>query len=81
MSEEIIGMRDMMTVFAVTDKYGVDREMVTVPLEKSGEGQVRRLQDRVVEIVVPAGMAEEAWAAKLAAALESMGFEAQEVKW
>ena len=34
MSDEIIGMDDMMAVYQVTDEFGIDRESISVPLEK-----------------------------------------------
>ena len=42
MSEEIIGMDDMMAIYEVTDRFGIDRESIGVPLEKDGDGAVRR---------------------------------------
>ena len=42
MSEQIIGMDDMMAVYEVTDRFGIDRETISVPLEKEGHGNVVR---------------------------------------
>ena len=43
MADDIIGMREMIVIFSVTDEYGVDREHISVPLEKEDPGAVRRL--------------------------------------
>lgn len=77
MNEEIIGMDDMMAVYEVTDRFGIDRETITVPLEKEGTGDVRR-DGAGVEIVVPATMAAKEWLPALEAELQALGFELQE---
>ena len=43
MSEQIIGMDDMMAVYEVTDLFGIDRETISVPLEREGQGSVSRV--------------------------------------
>ena len=42
MSDDIIGMDDMMAVYEVTDRFGIDRETISVPLGKEGIGDVGR---------------------------------------
>ncbi len=81
MGEDIIGMQDIMAVFDVTDRYGIEREKVSVPLEKSGAGGVSKQAGGALEIVVPASMPADEWTARLQAALEALGFEPQEEKW
>jgi hypothetical protein len=39
-SEQIIGMDDMMAVYEVTDLFGIDRETISVPLEREGQGSL-----------------------------------------
>ena len=34
MEPEIIGMDDMLAVYEITDLFGIDRESISVPLEK-----------------------------------------------
>ncbi len=78
MSEDIIGMREMGAIFSVTDELGVDRERISVPLEKEDPGAVRRLPTGEIEIVVPRTVAIEAWLGVLRAGLEELGFTATE---
>ena len=40
MPGEIIGMEDMMAIYEVTDRFEIDRETISVPLEKLGDGSV-----------------------------------------
>lgn len=78
MLEGIIGMEDMGLIFEVTDAMGIDRESISVPLEKEDPGAVRRLPGGEIEIVVPVSVPEEEWAATLRAELEKLGFEMEE---
>ena len=74
MSDDIIGMREMSAIFGVTDTYGVDRERMSVPLEKQDPGAVRRLPSGELEIVVPLTVPIEAWLETLQAGLEELGY-------
>ena len=74
MADDIIGMDDMMAVYEVTDRFGIDRETISVPLEKSGEGAVNRQLAGEVEITVPATVPIRDWLPTLAAKLRSSGF-------
>ena len=78
MSEQIIGMDDMMAVYEVTDRFGIDRETISVPLEKEGRGGVARSPDGVVEITVPAAVPTRDWLPGLAEELSGLGFEPQD---
>ena len=75
MTEEIIGMDDMMAVYGVTDLFGIDRESISVPLEKEGGGAVTGQADGSVEIVVPADAPVREWLPVLHAELQRLGFE------
>lgn len=77
MEVEIIGMEDMLAVYEVTDLLGIDRESISVPLEKEAHGSVR-LDGPEVEIVLPAGIPVRDWLPELRARLEQHGFEPQE---
>ena len=77
MEPEIIGMDDMLAVYEVTDLFGIDRESISVPLEKEAHGAVR-LDGAEVEIVIPAGIPVRSWLPDLRARLEACGFEPQE---
>ena len=78
MVEGIIGMKDMGLIFEVTDAMGIDRESISVPLEKEDPGAVRRLPNGEIEIVVPESVPEEEWVETLRAELEKLGFEMEE---
>ena len=77
MDPEIIGMEDMLAVYEVTDPLGIDRESISVPLEKGAQGSAR-LDGTEVEIVIPAGVPVREWLPELRARLEECGFEPQE---
>lgn len=78
MVEGIIGMEDMGLIFEVTDAMGIDRESISVPLEKEDPGAVRRLPNGEIEIVVPVSVPREEWVETLRAELEKLGFEMEE---
>ena len=78
MSEQIIGMDDMMAVYEVTDRFGIDRETISVPLEKEGHGNVVRGPDGGVEITVPAETSTRDWLPNLTEDLRALGFEPQD---
>ena len=75
MSEQIIGMDDMMAIYEVTDLFGIDREEISVPLEREGQGRVTRGPDGVVEITVPAETPTRDWLPSLTDELRALGFE------
>ena len=72
--ENIITMSDMGFVFEVTDSMGIDRENVSVPLEKSGTGSVQIMPASMVEIVIPESIPMEEWRETLKVELESLGY-------
>ena len=78
MSEQIIGMDDMMAVYEVTDLFGIDRETISVPLEREGQGRVSRVADGGVEITVPAETPTRDWLPSLKDGLLALGFEPQD---
>lgn len=78
MVEGIIGMEDMGLIFEVTDAMGIDRESISVPLEKEDPGAVRLLPSGEIEIVVPESVPEEEWVETLRGELEKLGFETEE---
>ena len=73
--ESLIDMGDMRLVFQVTDALGIDRERVSVPLEKQDPGQVQRLPSGEVQITIPLTAPLEAWLPTLRARLEALGFQ------
>ena len=78
MVEGIIGMEDMGLIFEVTDAMGIDRESISVPLDKEDPGAVRMLSTGEIEIVVPQTVPAEEWVETLRVELEKLGFEMEE---
>jgi hypothetical protein len=61
MGLKIIGMNEMNAIFSVTDRLGLSREAIVVPLGPSSPGRVRRLSSGKFEITVDADQPLEAW--------------------
>ena len=74
MADDIISMDDMMALYEVTDRYGIDREQISVPLEKSGDGSLDLQPNGAVEITIPANIATRDWLPSLEEDLKSKGF-------
>ncbi len=74
MADDIISMEDMMALYEVTDRYGIDREQISVPLEKSGGGSLDLQPTGAVEITIPANIPTRDWLPKLEEDLRSKGF-------
>ncbi|MCI0440836.1 MAG: hypothetical protein L0177_17150 [Chloroflexi bacterium] len=74
MGDDIIGMDDMMAIYEVTDRFDIDRESISVPLEKEGDGSVTRNLDGTLEITVPAVKPTREWLPVLEARLKQLGF-------
>ena len=74
MTDDIIGMQDMMAIYEVTDRFGIDREAISVPLEKSEAGVVSRQPHGGIEVTVPAKIPIQQWLPTLEAELERLGF-------
>ncbi|MGH2543471.1 MAG: hypothetical protein ACRDIB_11760 [Ardenticatenaceae bacterium] len=74
MGDDIIGMDDMMAIYEVTDRFDIDRESISVPLEKEGDGSVTRSINGIVEITVPATRPTREWLPILETQLKQLGF-------
>ena len=74
MADDIISMDDMMALYEVTDRYGIDREQISVPLEKSGGGSLSLEPSGAVEITIPADIPTRDWLPSLEEDLRSKGF-------
>ena len=74
MSGEIIGMDDMMAIYEVTDRFEIDRETISVPLEKVGDGSVEANEDGSIEIVAPTSMPIIDWKPALEESIRGLGF-------
>lgn len=74
MAEELITMQDMQAIFEIVDLFEIDRETVSVPLEKQLSGSVFAVDDGSIEIVVPMGIPIREWLPELQAGIENLGF-------
>ena len=74
MSGDIIGMEDMMAIYEVTDRFEIDRETISVPLEKVGDGSVTAKEDGSIEIIAPASAPIRDWQPMLEESIRGMGF-------
>ena len=74
MTEELITMDDMQAIFEIIDLFEIDRETISVPLEKGLSGSVFALDDGSIEIVVPIGIPIREWLPELQAGIEGLGF-------
>ena len=76
MADDIIGMDDMMAIYEVTDLMGIDRESISVPLDKEGTGGATKLESGTLEIRAPAELTTRDWLPTLQGLLEGLGYEA-----
>ena len=74
MTEELITMDDMQAIFEIIDLFEIDRETISVPLEKGLSGSVFALDDGSIEVVVPIGIPIREWLPELQAGIEGWGF-------
>ena len=74
MTAEIIGMEDMLAIYEVTDRFEIDRETISVPLEKAGDGSVTANEDGSIEIVAPMSMPIRDWQPTLEDGIHGLGF-------
>ena len=79
MTDDIIGMQDMMAIYEVTDRFGIDREAISVPLEKAEAGGVSRQSNAGIEVTVPANIPIRQWLATLEGELERLGFALEDI--
>ena len=79
MTDDIIGMQDMMAIYEVTDRFGIDREAISVPLEKVEAGGVSRQSQGGIEVTVPAKISIRQWLPTLEAELERLGFALEDI--
>jgi len=76
--DDIISMQDMHMIYQVTDLFGIDRETISVPLDKNGEGSVVMQKDGILEIMVPVETAFRDWPTRLREALIGLGYTEQD---
>ena len=81
MDNEIISMSDMMAIYGVTDQFDIDREHITVPLEKKGFGDVCVQEGEILEITVPIDMPVADWLSKLEYSIKDLGYIEKTLEW
>ncbi len=62
---EVVTMKEIDAIFAVTDGLGIHREQLVIPLGPASPGRVRRLPNGKLEISVDAERPIEAWVTEL----------------
>ena len=62
---EVVTMKEIDAIFAVTDGLGVHRESLVIPLGPATPGRVRRLPNGKLEIVVDAVRPLDEWLTEL----------------
>jgi hypothetical protein len=62
---EVVTMKEIDAIFAVTDALGIHREALVIPLGPTTPGRVRKLPSGKLEIVVDAETPIEAWVKEL----------------
>jgi hypothetical protein len=66
---QAVTIREIQRIFEITDRLGIHRENVVIPLAPRHPGRVRRMPNGKFEIVVEAEGAFEDWLAVLEAEL------------
>ncbi|MGH7389956.1 MAG: hypothetical protein ACREM3_10950 [Candidatus Rokuibacteriota bacterium] len=64
---DVVTMKEIDAIFAVTDALGIHRERLTIPLGPASPGRVRRLPSGKLEIVVEAARPLDDWLKELPA--------------
>ncbi len=62
---EVVTLKEIDAIFAVTDALGIHREKLVIPLGPASPGRVRRLPGGKLEIVVDATRPIEEWVKEL----------------
>jgi hypothetical protein len=69
---DVVTMKEIDAVFAVTDALGIHREMLVIPLGPTSPGRVRRLPNGKLEITVEASRPIEEWVEELPALIAAV---------
>jgi hypothetical protein len=69
---EAVTIREIQRIFEITDRLGIHRESVVIPLAPRHPGRVRRLPGGKFEIVVESEGGFEEWLAGLEAELRKL---------
>jgi len=69
---EVVSFAHISRILEVTDRLGVNREWVEIPLSPERPGHLRRLANGKLEIVVDADQPFEEWLQSLEARIRSL---------
>lgn len=69
---KIVGMKQINAIFEITDRLGINREWIEVPLGPESPGQVKKLPNGKYEIIVDAEIPIEQWVNVMEAELKKM---------
>ena len=69
---EVVTMKEIDAIFAVSDAIGIHRESLVIPLGPAAPGRVRRLPNRKLEITVEAARPLDEWLAELPALIAAV---------
>ena len=64
---EVVTMKEIDAIFAVTDALGIHREMLVIPLGPAAPGKVRKLPSGKLEITVDETRPIDEWVKELPA--------------
>jgi hypothetical protein len=67
---DVVTMKEIDAIFAVTDALGIHREMLVIPLGPATPGRVRRLPNGKFEITVDAERPIDEWVKELPALID-----------
>ncbi len=70
---QAVTLREIEKIFEVTDRLGIHREQLVIPLGPRHPGRVRRMPTGKIEIVVEAEGRFEDWVGGLEAELRKLG--------
>jgi len=69
---DVVTMKEIDAIFAVTDALGVHREKLVIPLGPASPGRVRKLPNGKFEITVDAERPIEEWVKELPALIAAV---------
>jgi len=68
---DVVTMKEIDAIFAVTDALGIHRESLVIPLGPASPGRVRRLANGKLEITVEAARPVAEWLKELPALIKA----------
>ena len=69
---KVVGMKQINAIFEVTDRLGINREWIEIPLGPESPGRVKKLPNGKYEITVDAEVPIEQWITVMEAELKKL---------